>query len=152
MCDLRQAVVGAWRADALHPNDGRRSGQVDPHLWDLPCLWGRLFSRLPEQLGLLSGGLTPRGEETLVRRASWMPFESAQELLQDLLGVRVSEATARRATLATGEAALAVWEREEERDPRRRPPKRMREGTSKRSVGMAPLCTWWEASGSKSRP
>jgi hypothetical protein len=50
-----------------------------------------------------------------VRLASWMPFESAQELLQDLLGVRESLATARRATLATGEAALAVWEREEER-------------------------------------
>ena len=44
-----------------------------------------------------------------------MPFEAAQELLQDLLGVRVSKATARRATLATGEAGLAVWEREEER-------------------------------------
>jgi len=50
-----------------------------------------------------------------VRLASWMPYASAQELLEDLLGVRVSKATARRATLATGEAALAVCEREEER-------------------------------------
>jgi hypothetical protein len=51
----------------------------------------------------------------LVRLASWMPFAAAQELLHDLLGVQVSRATARRATLATGEAALAVCEREEER-------------------------------------
>jgi hypothetical protein len=63
----------------------------------------------------LSGGLTPRGEETLARLASWMPYASAQELLQDLLGIQVSLATARRATLATGEAALAVCEAEEER-------------------------------------
>ena len=59
--------------------------------------------------------MTPRAEETLVRLASWMPFESAQELLQDLLSVRVSKATARRATLASGQAGLAVCEGEEER-------------------------------------
>ncbi len=28
----------------LPPNDRRRSGQVDAHLWHLPDLWGRLFS------------------------------------------------------------------------------------------------------------
>ena len=44
-----------------------------------------------------------------------MPDASAQELLQDLLGIQVSLATAWRATLATGQAALAVWEEEEER-------------------------------------
>ena len=59
--------------------------------------------------------MTPRGEETLVRLASWMPFEQARELLQDLVGLRVSKATARRVTLATGEAALAVCEVEGER-------------------------------------
>ena len=58
----------------------------------------------------MSGGLTPRGEETLVRLASWMPFEQARELLQDLVGIQVSKATVRRATLTTGEAALAVCE------------------------------------------
>ena len=79
MCDLRQATVGAWRADALDPNDRRGSGQADAHVWHLPCLWGGLFSRLYEELGLLSGGLTPRGEETLVRLSTWMPFESARE-------------------------------------------------------------------------
>src|SRR5712692_9072122 len=76
---------------------------------------GSAFFPLDEQLGLVSGGLTPRGEETLVRLASWMPFEQARELLQDLVGMRVSKATARRMTLATGKAAQAVCEAEEER-------------------------------------
>ncbi len=44
-----------------------------------------------------------------------MPFEQARDLLQDLLGIQVSKATARRATLHTGEAALLVGESEEER-------------------------------------
>src|SRR5258708_2185397 len=68
------------------------------------------FFPLDEQLGLLSGGLTPRGEEVLARLSCWMPFEAGRELLQEILGVRVSKTTARRATLATGEAALVVWE------------------------------------------
>jgi hypothetical protein len=59
--------------------------------------------------------LTPRGEELLARLASWMPFEPARELLEDLVGVQVSKATARRATLATGTARLSVWEAEVER-------------------------------------
>src|SRR5713226_5359329 len=76
---------------------------------------GSAFFPLDEQLGLVSGGLTPRGEETLVRLASWMPFEQAREVLQDLVGIQVSKATARRATLTTGAAALAVDEAEVER-------------------------------------
>ena len=63
----------------------------------------------------MGGGLTPRGEETLARLASWMPFEQARELLQEVLGIQVSKATARRATLQAGEAALAVCAGEVER-------------------------------------
>jgi hypothetical protein len=59
--------------------------------------------------------VTPRAEETLVRLSTWMPYEAARELLEDLLGVQVSKATARRAPLHTGQAALAVWEAEVER-------------------------------------
>lgn len=76
---------------------------------------GWAFFPLDEQLGLLSGGLTPRAEETLVRLSAWMPYEVAREWLEEVLGVRVSKATARRATLHTGGAALAVWEAEVER-------------------------------------
>ncbi len=69
----------------------------------------------------MSGGLTPRGEEMLARLASWMPYAPAQELLQDLVGMQVSKATARRATLATGQAALAVCEDEVEHLQREAP-------------------------------
>ena len=37
---------------------------------------GSAFFPLDEQLGLLAAGVTPRAEETLVRLASWMPFEA----------------------------------------------------------------------------
>src|SRR5579863_2918926 len=76
---------------------------------------GRAFFPLDEELGLLSGGLTPRGEEMLVRLSSWMPYEPAHQLLSDVLGIQVSKATTRRATLAAGRASLAVDEQEEER-------------------------------------
>src|SRR5436305_12823723 len=76
---------------------------------------GEAFFPLDEQLGLVSGGLTPRAEETLVRLACWMPYAQAQELLSDLVGIQVSKATARRATLSSGEAALALDEAEVER-------------------------------------
>ena len=112
---LSQAAMGARRADALPANDRRGSSQVDAHLWHLPCMRGGLFSRLHEELGLLSGGLTPRVEELLVRLSVWMPYESAWELLEELLGVQVSKATARRATLHTGQAQLSVCEAEVER-------------------------------------
>ena len=59
--------------------------------------------------------MTPRGEELLARLASWMPYAPARELLEELLGVRVSKATARRATLATGQVARVSWEAEVER-------------------------------------
>jgi hypothetical protein len=75
---------------------------------------GSAFFPLDEELGLVRGGLTPRGEEVLARLATWMPFESARELLEEVMGVQVSKATARRATLHTGEAVLAECEAEVE--------------------------------------
>src|SRR6266496_2833007 len=78
-------------------------------------LVGEAFFPLDEQLELLAGGLTPRAEETLVRLATWMPYAQAQELLSDLVGIQVSKATARRATLDSGQAALWRDEAEEER-------------------------------------
>lgn len=82
---------------------------------------GSVFFPLDEQLELSSGGLTPRAEQTVVRLSSWMSFEAAQELLADLLGIAVSKATARRTTLAIGEAQLALDEREQERLKQERP-------------------------------
>ncbi len=76
---------------------------------------GWAFFPLDEQLGLRGGGLSPRGEEVLVRLSTWMPFEDARELLQEMVGIRVSKATARRMTLACGKAQLAVDEAQQER-------------------------------------
>jgi hypothetical protein len=83
---------------------------------------GKAFSPLDEELGLLGSGLTPRAEETLVRLASWMPFEQAREALNDLVGVQVSKATARRATLGVGRAALVLLEGEAKRLKQELPP------------------------------
>jgi hypothetical protein len=83
---------------------------------------GQAFFPLDEQLGLLGGGLTPRGEEVLVRLSSWMPFKDAGKMLQEVLGIQVSKATARRMTLATGQAQLAVDEAEQQRLTQEVPP------------------------------
>src|SRR5258708_29395920 len=85
-----------------------------------PAGWA--FFPLDEELGLLSGGLTPRGEELLARLASWMPYAPARELLEELVGVQVSKATARRATVATGTAALAGGGAEGGRPKQEAPP------------------------------
>jgi hypothetical protein len=58
--------------------------------------------------------VTPRAQESLARLGSGMPLESAQEVLEDLVGIQVSKARARRTTLQTGAAALAVEEAEME--------------------------------------
>src|SRR5947208_1907269 len=73
--------------------------------------WAEIEAAVDEQINQLRAQVI----EDLALLASWMPYASAQEVLQDLLGVRVSKATARRTTLAAGEAGLAVCEGEEER-------------------------------------
>src|SRR5258708_1345013 len=85
-----------------------------------PAGWA--FFPLDEELGLLSGGLTPRGEELLARLARWMPYAAARELLEELVGGQVSKATARRATVATGTPALAGWGAEVGRRKQEAPP------------------------------
>jgi hypothetical protein len=65
---------------------------------------GRGFFPLDEELQLLPGKLTPRGHESLVRLGSWMPFERAAELLNDLLGIRISRTMSQSYTLAAGAA------------------------------------------------
>ena len=74
----------------------------------MPGLWSRVFSPLDEELALLPGSLFPRHQEGLVRLSSWMPFGKAAQLLQDLLEVSCSKATARRHTQAAGAAYVAL--------------------------------------------
>lgn len=58
-------------------------------------------------MALLPGKLTPQLQAWLVRLSAWLPFQPAADLLADLTRVRVSAATARRYTLATGAAYVA---------------------------------------------
>ncbi len=70
---------------------------------------GQDFFPLDEELGLQPGlSLTPRQQEHLVHLSSWMPFERAAQMMECLLGVQVSEATARRLTEQAGAQAQAV--------------------------------------------
>jgi hypothetical protein len=70
----------------------------------------RGFFPLDEELELGGRELTPQAHESLVRLATWVPFAPAAELVEALLGVRVSKSSARRYTLQAGEAELQEWE------------------------------------------
>src|ERR1041385_1510991 len=74
-----------------------------------------VFSPLDEELGLLPGDLTPRLQGHLCRLATHATFRPAGRLLEQLLGVSVSEATVRRLTERAGAAAVAVGEAEQRR-------------------------------------
>jgi RNase P subunit RPR2 len=64
---------------------------------------------LDKELGLTSSDRTPRAQEGLVRLASWRPFARAAQVLESLVGVHVSKASARRATLQTGTLLDEEW-------------------------------------------
>lgn len=70
----------------------------------------RAFSPLDEELALLPGSLTPSLQEGLVRLGAWLPFEQAAQLLADLTGAKVSEATTRRLTEAAGDVYAQLQE------------------------------------------
>ena len=65
---------------------------------------GKGFFPLDEELELLPGMLTPHGHECLVRLSSWVPFAKAAEMLEDFLGIQVSQSVSRRYTEAAGAA------------------------------------------------
>ncbi len=69
---------------------------------------GRVFSPLDDELGLLPGNLAPRQHEHVVHLASWMPFAWAARMLEQLLGVQVSEETVRRLTEQAGASVAAA--------------------------------------------
>ena len=70
---------------------------------------------LDEELKLLPGRLTPLGHECLARLAGWMPFEKAEEILADFMGIAVSESLGRRYTEAAGAAYVRIQSEEVER-------------------------------------
>jgi hypothetical protein len=81
-----------------------------------------VFSPLDDELGLVSGRLTPRIQASLTRLSAEMPYERAVESLADTLRVWISEPTARRQTQKWGAAYVAFQEEEVERIEQELPP------------------------------
>jgi hypothetical protein len=63
---------------------------------------GPVFFPLDEELDLQPGSLTPLQQEHLAHLAIWMPFARAAQMLEELLGIHVSEPTVRRETERAG--------------------------------------------------
>lgn len=80
----------------------------------MECVWpaDKGFFPLDEELALLPGKLTPREHECLVRLSSWVAFGRAVELLEDFLGIALSQGVAQNYTERAG--ALYVQMQEEE--------------------------------------
>jgi len=66
--------------------------------------------------------LTPRAHESLVRLSSWMPFERAAEMMEDMQGVGVSKSVGQRYSEAAGAAYEEMQKEEVERIEREQPP------------------------------
>lgn len=75
------------------------------------------FSPLDEELALLPGSLAPRQQEHLVHLASWMPFDKAAQMIEEILSVQTTQETVRQITQRMGacmEAARAADSPEEQ--------------------------------------
>lgn len=70
--------------------------------------WG--FFPLDRELELLSGKLTPQGQEQLVRLSGWMPFERAVEVFADFTGMKVAKIVAMNSTETAGAAYVQMQE------------------------------------------
>ncbi len=79
------------------------------------------FFPLDEELELLPGSLTPHGHECLVRLASWVPFEEAAKLLEEVSGIVVSKSLSQRYTEEAGAAYVELQTEEMERLERDKP-------------------------------
>jgi hypothetical protein len=63
---------------------------------------GTVFFPLDEELALLPGNLAPRQQEHLAHLASWMPFDKAAQMIEELLGVQTTQETVRQLTEQVG--------------------------------------------------
>ena len=82
----------------------------------------RRFFPLDEELGLLPGSLTPDLLRHVARLGARMPFTDATEELHDLVGVDISEPTARRHAQAAGAAYVGLQTAETDRIQETMPP------------------------------
>jgi hypothetical protein len=82
----------------------------------------RRFFPLDEELGLLPGSLTPDLLRHVARLGARMPFTDVIEELHDLVGVDISEPTARRHAQAAGAAYVGLQTAETDRIQETMPP------------------------------
>jgi hypothetical protein len=82
----------------------------------------RRFSPLDEELGLLPGSLTPTLLRHVARLGARMPFADVPGELHDLVGVDLSEPTARRHGQAAGAAYVALQTAETDAIQEKMPP------------------------------
>ena len=92
------------------------------------------FFPLDEELGLLPGALTPTLQAHLSRLGSRLSFAEAARELEQLKGVRVSAATARRRTEADGAIYAALQDSEARRVLATAPP--ARQGPARQQVSV----------------
>ena len=82
----------------------------------------RRFSPLDEELGLLPGSLTPNILQHVTRLGARMPFADVTTELHALVGVDISEPTARRHAQAAGAAYVALQTAETDAIQKKMPP------------------------------
>ena len=70
----------------------------------------------------MPGSLTPHEHEHLVRLSSWMPFERAAELMEDMQGIGASKSVGQRCSEAAGAAYAEMQQEEVERIEKKQPP------------------------------
>lgn len=80
------------------------------------------FFPLDKALELLPGMLTPHGHECLVRLGGWVPFKKAAEMLEDFMGIRVSQIVSQKYTEEAGAAYEDLQTEEVERLEKEMPP------------------------------
>jgi hypothetical protein len=100
-----------------------------------------VFSPLDEELELVTGKLTPRGHEQLVRLSSYMPFYQAVELFEDFTGIHVSKDVGQRYTEEAGAVYEELQTEEVEEIQKKRPKTRAMAGKLQVSADgcMVPL-------------
>ncbi len=77
---------------------------------------GKVFFPLDEELALLPGNLAPRQQEHLVHLASWMPFDKAAQMIEEILGVQTNQETVRQLSEQVGSWMQAAQTAEVEAD------------------------------------
>lgn len=75
----------------------------------------RGFFPLDDELEILSGKLTPYGQERLVRLSGWVPFEKAVELFEEFTQIKVSRIVSQRGTEKAGAAYEELQQEEAQR-------------------------------------